>query len=165
MYHVHNCDFTHLFFILSFLGLSVVDGLHFISTQDANGNAVYGAPPTLSLTETNQVVPRSLLAGPVGLNSKLSRDHIGSGLFRSVEYVRSSHLVFRAGLYQVNRALATLTYLPNPDYNGPDNVTVFCDDLGNSGSLGGPRNDSQTIPMDVRSINDAPMWSAHDGTF
>jgi hypothetical protein len=55
-----------------------------------------------------------------------------------------------------------LALLPDPDYNGPDNVTVHCDDLGNSGAIGGARNDSQTIPVDVRSINDAPLWNTHD---
>ena len=66
-------------------------------------------------------------------------------------------------------------------------MTVFCSDLGNSGAaviggsnVGGGRllenqhsstpwsseivalNDSQTIPIDVQSVNDGPMWSAYD---
>ena len=144
------------------VGLSTIDGLHFISYQDNFGNGRAGAPQ-LKLMESLKTVPKTLLSPPtLGTNSQNLRDSIGASLYRSIEFVRSSHLVFRCGLWHCNRALETLTYLPDSDYHGTDNITIFVDDMGNSGSIGGPRNDSQTIPIDVRSINDAPTWNAHD---
>lgn len=73
------------------------------------------------------------------------------------DYHRGNHLLsIRGALDHVNTALATLTYIPDPDWSGSDEVVVRANDRGFTGS-GGAGTDSQIIPVVVASQNDAPL--------
>lgn len=65
-------------------------------------------------------------------------------------------LVMRGSLTFVNAALARLTYTPDPDWSGSDEILVSADDRGFTGS-GGAGTDTRGIPIDVVPQNDAPL--------
>ncbi len=65
-------------------------------------------------------------------------------------------MVFTGARDQVDAALAHLTYLGNPDYNGPDAIRVIVSDMGNEGG-GGVKTVSGTIDVTVNPVNDAPV--------
>ena len=50
---------------------------------------------------------------------------------------------------QINAALATLGYLGNPNFNGPDTLTVVTSD--------GALTDTDTVAITVNAVNDAPV--------
>ncbi len=58
----------------------------------------------------------------------------------------------------INAALGgnSLTYTPNLNFNGQDNLVVITNDLGNTGD-GGPQTDTDTVAITVNPINDAPI--------
>jgi len=58
----------------------------------------------------------------------------------------------------LNNALATLTYQPDPNFAGSDTLTLTVDDLGNTG--GGALNDVDTANITVTADNDAPTITA-----
>ena len=59
---------------------------------------------------------------------------------------------------EVNAALSGLTYEPDDDYNGADTLTITVDDDGNTG-VPGPLSDTDTVPITVTPLNDAPSFS------
>ncbi|CAM9224808.1 unnamed protein product, partial [Ectocarpus fasciculatus] len=65
-------------------------------------------------------------------------------------------LSMRGALASVNAALARLTYAPDPDWSGSDEVEVRVNDRGFTGS-GGAGTDSRGIPIDVAPQQDAPL--------
>lgn len=70
---------------------------------------------------------------------------------------QGTHLLsMRGALSQVNAALSRLTYTPDPDWSGSDEVVVTADDRGFTGS-GGVGTDSRSIPIDVMPQEDAPL--------
>lgn len=69
---------------------------------------------------------------------------------------RDRLLLIRGSLTSVNRALARLTYTPDADWNGSDEVMVRVNDRGFTGS-GGAHSDSRAIPVDVAAVNDPPL--------
>lgn len=70
---------------------------------------------------------------------------------------RGDHLLsMRGSLDFVNAALARLTYTPDPDWSGSDEVVVRANDRGFTGS-GGDGTDSRGVPIDVAPRNDAPL--------
>ncbi|MHB1217589.1 MAG: choice-of-anchor C family protein, partial [Alphaproteobacteria bacterium] len=68
-------------------------------------------------------------------------------------------MTIRGHVADVNTALASLTYSPDADYNGPDSLVVTANDLGNAGP-GGALTDVATIDIAVNSLNDAPVAAA-----
>jgi hypothetical protein len=69
-------------------------------------------------------------------------------------------LVFEGIIANMNLALSAMTYTPAANYNspedGPEAINVFVSDLGNVG-LGGELTDTDTIPITVLAVNDAPV--------
>ena len=55
----------------------------------------------------------------------------------------------RARAAEINAALAGLTYTGNPDFNGPDTLTVTTGD--------GTAQDTDTVAITVNPVNDAPV--------
>lgn len=65
-------------------------------------------------------------------------------------------MTFRGTIAAINAALTGMTYRPAANFNGADTLTIVTDDLGNTG-LGGARQDSDTVTINVTAVNDAPM--------
>ncbi len=63
---------------------------------------------------------------------------------------------FKGSLAEVNKALEGLSYTGNKDFNGNDTLTITTNDQGNSGG-GGAKQDQDTITIEVKPINDAPV--------
>jgi hypothetical protein len=59
-------------------------------------------------------------------------------------------------LDELNASLAGLTYMPDSNYNGPAEIDVSTNDLGNTGA-GGPRTTTDTFAINIASVNDAPV--------
>lgn len=51
---------------------------------------------------------------------------------------------------------SNVRYRGNPNYNGPDTVTLTVNDQGNTG-LGGPLTDTKTLSVNVTAVNDPPL--------
>jgi VCBS repeat-containing protein len=67
-------------------------------------------------------------------------------------------MTFTGTLAAVNAALNGLRYVPNLEYNGPDQLVVSIDDQGNTGA-GGALTAGATIDIAVGATNDAPVIS------
>jgi hypothetical protein len=67
-------------------------------------------------------------------------------------------IIVEDDLAKLNAALDGLTYTPDADYFGDDLLTITTTDLGNTG-IGGPMQDVDTVAIQVRAINDAPVNS------
>ena len=62
----------------------------------------------------------------------------------------------------VNAALATLSYLGDPDFNGADQINVTVAEVSNPGS-GGPQTAAATIPITVNAVADDPFLDLGGG--
>jgi hypothetical protein len=81
-----------------------------------------------------------------------------SGLaFSTGDGVADSTMTFTGTLADINTALNGLTYTPAADFGGSVSLTIASNDLGNSG--GAPAADTDTVTINVASINDAPVNS------
>ncbi|MFM2152867.1 MAG: hypothetical protein RL199_1302, partial [Pseudomonadota bacterium] len=67
----------------------------------------------------------------------------------------ASSLTLSGTVSNLNVALASLTYMPEANFNGTETLTVDVDDLGNTGS-GGPLKDSKNVVIHVLAVDDAP---------
>src|SRR5204863_82740 len=70
----------------------------------------------------------------------------------------SASLTVTGTLAALNTALDGLSYIPAPNYNGPDTLSLLTNDLGSFGS-GGPLTASSTVAITVNAVNDAPANS------
>ncbi len=70
----------------------------------------------------------------------------------------STALAYTGSMIDLNAALATLTYQPNPNDHGTDTLSVNITDSG-SASDTAPADTSYTFPITVYAINDAPSFS------
>ncbi len=117
---------------------------------------------TLSMsfhTNTTSISPNERNA----LDDDLSgiRFDVGSALGRGQSFVQ-----FVCTMALANVALSRLYYTGNNDWYGDDGVTVTVSDMGFTG-LGGVKTDSQTVPITIRPVNDAPelhVFRLPDGT-
>jgi hypothetical protein len=64
----------------------------------------------------------------------------------------SSTFTAEGTISELNGALGTLRYQPDPNFNGTDTLTLFIDDLGNSGGGSQTSMDTATI-----TVNDVPL--------
>jgi Ca2+-binding RTX toxin-like protein len=70
----------------------------------------------------------------------------------------TNSVVIGGPLAAINTALATLVYTPAGNFNGSATLTIFSEDLGNTG-LGGPKTDTDTVAITVNAVNDAPTFT------
>ena len=73
----------------------------------------------------------------------------------------SASMTFTGTLTELNNALATFTYRPDPNFNGTDVVTLSVDDLGNTG--GGSLTDNDTANIVVSPLPDDPVANDDGG--
>ncbi|MGI9517995.1 MAG: DUF4347 domain-containing protein, partial [Pirellulaceae bacterium] len=74
----------------------------------------------------------------------------------------SGSVTVQGNLTDLNNALTTLTYRPDPDFFGTDTITLHVDDLGNTG--GSPLTSSDTASIFVTAVNDASSLTGIEGT-
>jgi VCBS repeat-containing protein len=65
-------------------------------------------------------------------------------------------MVFAGSISDANAALDGLSYRPDPDYNGPDALSLTTDDQGNTGS-GGAKSATDTVAITVNPLDDLPV--------
>ena len=65
----------------------------------------------------------------------------------------------RGTLSQLNNCLNSLTYQALPEYYGPDFLSIYINDMGNSGG-GGPQWSNETIPLRILPLDDDPVLHA-----
>ncbi len=69
---------------------------------------------------------------------------------------------FTGSATDINAALASLTYDPDDDYDGPASLQIVTDDQGNNGA-GGAQTDTDSVAITVNAINDAPELDLDTG--
>ena len=70
----------------------------------------------------------------------------------------NADMTFSGSQAAINAALAGLQYRPGANYNGPDQLDLNLNDLGNAGA-GGPRSANASLAIAVAAVNDAPTVS------
>ncbi len=119
---------------------------------------------TFSVANANPITVYDIDAGTAAMKATLAVTHgtltlkSTTGLtFSSGDGTTDASMAFTAAsIVQLNAALAGLIYTPDLNYNGTDALTVYVNDLGNSG-IGGPLSDTDTIAITVNAVNDAPV--------
>ena len=116
---------------LALTGLTITD-------VDAGAGTV-----TVGLTITNGTIS---LATTAGLSFVL-----GDGTSDTV-------MAFSGSLASVNAAIASISYLPSPNFSGAGQLAISVSDNGNSGA-GGPLTDSHVVDITVDPVTDTPTLS------
>jgi len=121
--------------LLTFNGISISDvdvGVGVMQVSLALGNGQTPAQGTLNLTNTTNL---TVVTGTPAIGSSIT---------------------FNGSLTDINNALAALTYTPNLNYNGSDQLSITVSDGGNTGS-GGVLSANGLIDINVTAVNDAPV--------
>jgi hypothetical protein len=142
-------------------------------TNDAPVNTVpgvvFGTEDTpFAFTGASTVSISDIDAGTGAMSVTLSALH-GNVTLPSVAGVtinnNSTHSVTASGnLTDLNTALAGMTYQGDLNYNGSDTFTILTDDGGNTGA-GGALTDSDSVPVTLLAVNDAPVFDQNPYSF
>jgi hypothetical protein len=89
-------------------------------------------------------------------NGSLTLSGVASLVFTTGDGTADGAMVFSGTLAAVNAALNGLSYQPILDFNGSASLSIASDDQGANGS-GGALTDSDSLTINVRSVNDAPV--------
>jgi hypothetical protein len=96
----------------------------------------------------------------VGNGSLMIRNNVAGGILADeIQGNGTRTVVVLAPLDRINTTLASssnLTYTPDPNFDDRDVLTLILNDLGSFGA-GGPQQDTQTVAIEIRAINDAPV--------
>ncbi|MEM9218280.1 MAG: SH3 domain-containing protein [Cyanobacteria bacterium P01_F01_bin.150] len=96
----------------------------------------------------------------------------GGIIVRNVQGNGSNDVVVSGPLAQINKTLSVqdaITFTPNPNYSGQDNLKIVVDDRGKSGSdepfvwpinAFASRTATKTIPIGIEEVNDSPVLVA-----
>ena len=119
------------------------------STNEDTAKAITGIsvadPDNATLTETLSVTHGTLtLASTAGLSFT-----VGDG-------TNDATMTFTGAKAAINTAIASVTYTPATDYNGPATLTISSTD--------GTATDTDTVAITVVSVNDQPVATAHTVT-
>lgn len=133
-----------------------------IGDPDGPSTAIYNH--VLTLTVANGTL--SMQALPTGLQSW---DHTLDGVRATISGSGAS-LTVTGNPAGMNYVLRSLTYTPNPNYNGQDNLALVLNDQGNVGQ--GPQGEAapfpltttQNIPITVVPVNDPPVGQDNSAT-
>lgn len=117
---------------------------------------------TISITDPDAGtgIIRTTLTVPVGQGTLTITPQIGLTITGN----SSNSVQLDGTLAGINAGLATLVYTPTPEFNsaiagGTVALTLQTTDLGNTGT-GGAQTDTDTIPITITAINDAPQFTA-----
>ncbi len=153
------CDIGAFESTLSTVNLAPENAVPGIQTTDedvslvfstANGNAISVSDPD---AEDNPVeVTLTATRGTLTLSGATSPSFsLGDG-------TDDPTMTFTDTIPDLNLALDGLTFDPEQDYNGPASLEIVTDDNGHTGG-GGPKNDTDTVIIVVRPVNDVPEVS------
>jgi hypothetical protein len=99
-------------------------------------------------------------AGTGDLTTTLTATHgtmtVTDGTGATVTGNGTAQVTVTGPLDELNASLAGLTYMPDANYNGPAEIDVSTNDLGNTGA-GGPQTTADTFAISVASVNDPPV--------
>lgn len=117
-----------------------------LTFSSGNGNALSFTDPDIdtgSATATLSVTHGSLTLGSVvGLSSV-----VGNG---------TGSISITGSMTAINNALEGLGYQGLENYHGTDTLVFVVNDLGNSGTFGGPLSDTESVTITVNPVNDVP---------
>jgi alpha-tubulin suppressor-like RCC1 family protein/PKD repeat protein len=82
--------------------------------------------------------------------------------FLSGDGFHDTVVVINGKLNHINQAIDGITFIPNPNFSGQTGMTFRSSDQGSTGSSNVPRNDDDTIIIDIQPVPDAPHIS-HPG--
>ncbi len=88
-------------------------------------------------------------------NGTLTLSQLTGLTFTTGTGTANSTMTFTGTMANINAALQGLSYAPVANYNGAAAITIFTEDLGNTG--GGNLTDSDTVNVTVNAVNDAPV--------
>jgi VCBS repeat-containing protein len=118
---------------------------------------------TLTLSGANAPSIGDVDAGSASLQATLSVAHgwltlsgTGGLSFVSGSGSNNASMTFSGTQAAINAALAGMQYRPVANYNGPDQIDLTVNDLGNTGS-GGAKTTSGSLAITVSAVNDAPV--------
>lgn len=117
-----------------------------------NGNAVSFSDPDIG--GGNASATLSVLHGRLTLGSVAGLVSVSGDGTASVSITGTQAAV--------NAALNGLTYRGSQDYHGSDTLTIAVNDLGNTGTFGGPLSDTEMLSITVSPVNDAPVVAGQD---
>lgn len=136
-----------------------------VATGDASLTLDEDTTDTVTLSFTDVDINEA--GGPTNLatvtlsasNGTLTLGAIPGGLsFTTGDGTDDASMVFEGSLADINTAVATVTYEPNPDYFGSDTIVFNVNDQANTGSPGA-LNDTHNVSVTVDPVNDEPTLS------
>ncbi|NEQ96800.1 MAG: SH3 domain-containing protein [Cyanothece sp. SIO2G6] len=105
----------------------------------------------------------------------IKSDVEGGIIARNIQAEGPNDVIIFGPIDQINKTLAVqdaITFTPNPNYNGQDNLSIVVNDRGKSGGDGSlvwppnafaPRTATETISIAIEGINDSPVIVASYG--
>lgn len=135
-----------------------VNGLPAPQTADDNMGVVLSTAKGNALSISDVDADSSPVEVTLGVSHATLTLFQTTGLhFTTGDGTDDASMVFTGTLANVNVALDGLAYVPPAlGYAGPDTLSVTTDDLGHTGA-GGPRSDSDDLPITVQHFNRAPV--------
>jgi hypothetical protein len=118
-----------------------LDALNALSIADADAG---NNPVQVTLTAAGGVLSLGPTAGLV---------------FTTGTGANDATMTFTGTMASINSALDGTTFAPLANFNGPASITLTTSDLGLTGT-GGAQSDSDTVPIAVIAVNDAPSFTA-----
>ena len=124
-------------------------------TVAEDGNLIFsaGGGNGISVADADAATVRTALAVT---NGALSLGGTAGLTFTTGDGTADAAMTFTGTLADVNNALGAVVYSPTADYHGGATLTVTTNDQGSSGS-GGAKSDTDTVPITVTPVNDAPV--------
>jgi T1SS-143 domain-containing protein len=141
-----------------------------ITVTPVNDAPVNTVPSSQRVDEDEVLTFRSLSVGDVDANGSditvtLEVEHGKLTLAKTsgmrVEGNNSDTVTLTGSVSEINAALYGLKYQGLKDFNGSDQLKITTSDNGNSGT-GGVLTDIDTVNIDVKSVNDAPVFDNDD---
>ncbi|HEY2411363.1 MAG TPA: FG-GAP-like repeat-containing protein [Pirellulaceae bacterium] len=166
-------------FIAAWDGYGPGDAAGVFAIGAASSGPAVNQPPSIALPATQSLNEDAALAFSAAASNAISISDIDAGndavqvtlaathgtltitnraglAFSTGDGQDDANMTFTGSLADINTDLGTLFYVPTHDYNGTATLTISANDLGHNG-IGGAKSDTETLALNVRSVNDAPV--------
>ncbi len=153
-------------------GAASAANVGFVRENDAPVNTLPVAPTTLedTLLAISGITVADVDAASLNMRVTLSAGHgrlnLSATGLASSSGLNTATVIVTGSQAALNAALATLTYLPDQDYNGTDKLRVITSDLGSFGDNDGngtpgqvsdALTDADEMTINITPVNDAPI--------